>query len=101
MTTCLGQTDAATSQRRDPPMESSFYSVSQAAAVLGVSRVTLSRWIRAGFLPVARLGHRTVRISHADLDQFVGAHGLGTTRPWAGRQRSAPTHAATGHTDGG
>jgi PAS domain S-box-containing protein/excisionase family DNA binding protein len=54
--------------------ERGYYSVSQAATLLGVSRVTLSRWIRAGAVPVTRLGHRTVRISRADLDQLVQAH---------------------------
>ena len=48
--------------------ERSYYSISQAAALLGVSRVSIWRWIRAGQLPVIRLGHRTVRIAHADLN---------------------------------
>jgi excisionase family DNA binding protein len=39
-----------------------YYSISQAAALLGVSRVSIWRWIRAGHLPVSRLGHRTTRI---------------------------------------
>src|SRR3982750_2610480 len=51
--------------------ERSYYSISQAAALLGVSRVSIWRWIRAGQLPVIRLGHRTVRIAHADLDQLL------------------------------
>ncbi|MHB8576853.1 MAG: ATP-binding protein [Dehalococcoidia bacterium] len=48
-----------------------FLSMSQAAALLGVSRMTLWRWAKAGRLPMARLGHRTVRISRADLDQLL------------------------------
>jgi excisionase family DNA binding protein len=47
-----------------------FYSISQSAALLGVSRVTIWRWIRAGHLPVARLGHRTARIKLADLERL-------------------------------
>src|SRR5438270_13437491 len=50
-----------------------YYSVSQAAARLGVSRVTIWRWIRAGDLPVRRLGHRTVRIRSQDLDAILAA----------------------------
>jgi excisionase family DNA binding protein len=44
-----------------------YYSVSEAASVLGVSRVTVWRWIKAGRLAPARLGHRTVRISRDDM----------------------------------
>ena len=47
------------------------YNISQAAALLGVSRVTLWRWIRAGRLPVTRLGHRTARIKHDDLERLL------------------------------
>jgi excisionase family DNA binding protein len=45
-----------------------YYSVSEAAALLGVSRVSLWRWIRAGQIPMARIGHRTTRISREDLE---------------------------------
>jgi excisionase family DNA binding protein len=58
--------------------ERSYYSISQAAAALGVSRVSIWRWINAGFLPVARLGHRTARISRADLDRIVAERVVGT-----------------------
>jgi excisionase family DNA binding protein len=51
----------------------SFYSVSEVAALLGVSRVSVWRWISAGRLPVSRLGHRTVRIRHADVERIVRA----------------------------
>jgi PAS domain S-box-containing protein/excisionase family DNA binding protein len=54
----------------------SYYSVSQAAAVLGVSRMSIWRWVRAGRLPVARFGHRTARIRREDLDRFVLASRL-------------------------
>src|SRR5712692_10824187 len=49
----------------------SYYSVSQAAALLGVSRMSIWRWVRSGRLPVARFGHRTARIRREDLDRLV------------------------------
>ncbi len=48
-----------------------YYSISQAAAVIGVSRVSMWRWINAGQIPVARLGHRTARILAEDLDRLI------------------------------
>jgi len=51
--------------------DSHYYSVSQAAALLGVSRVTVWRWIGEDRLRAARLGHRTTRIKREDLDAFV------------------------------
>src|SRR6266508_2857575 len=57
--------------------ERPFYSVSEAAALLGVSRVTVWRWIKAGRLSPARLGHRTVRIPREDMLRLLRP---GTTR---------------------
>jgi excisionase family DNA binding protein len=48
----------------------SYYSISQAAELLGVSRVSIWRWVRAGHLPVVRLGHRTARIKREDLERL-------------------------------
>jgi excisionase family DNA binding protein len=48
-----------------------YYNISQAAALLGVSRVSIWRWIRAGRLPASRLGHRTTRIRSDDLDRLL------------------------------
>lgn len=50
-----------------------YYSIAAAAELLGVNRVTVWRWIRAGRLPIARLGHRTVRIARADLERLLAA----------------------------
>jgi excisionase family DNA binding protein len=47
------------------------YSVNEAAKLLGVNRVTISRLISKGELPASRLGHRTVRIKHEDLIAFL------------------------------
>lgn len=51
--------------------EQDYYSISRAATLLGVSRVTVWRWIAAGRLPVWRLGHRTARIRRADLERLL------------------------------
>jgi excisionase family DNA binding protein len=51
--------------------ERSYYSMTQAAALLGVSRMSIWRWVRAGRLPVSRLGHRTVRIERAALERLM------------------------------
>jgi len=55
--------------------ESRYCNVSEAAVLLGVSRMTMSRWIRDGRVPVARLGHRTIRIRREDLDELLQAAG--------------------------
>lgn len=69
--------DASPTGRPDHPAgEGSYYNMSQAAALLGVSRMTLWRWVQSGRLPAARLGHRTVRISRADLNQVLLDSGL-------------------------
>lgn len=48
-----------------------YYSIAEVAALLGVSRVSVWRWISSGRLPVARLGHRTVRVKREDLARVV------------------------------
>jgi excisionase family DNA binding protein len=48
-----------------------YFSISEVAARLGVSRVSVWRWISAGRLPVARLGHRTVRIARQDVEKLI------------------------------
>src|SRR5438270_12554615 len=63
------------------PASRSYLSISQAAELLGVSRVSIWRWIRAGHLPVVRLGHRTVRIKREDLERLpihIGPSGYRT-----------------------
>src|SRR5438105_1212619 len=68
-----------------PPVTASeypYYNIAQAAARLGVSRVSLWRWIRDGRLPVARLGHRTIRIRAEDLERLLVQSGsAGTQSP--------------------
>jgi excisionase family DNA binding protein len=59
------------------PDQRGYYSVSEAAALLGVSRISIWRWIRAGRIPMARLGHRTTRIKREDLERLLGERRVG------------------------
>src|SRR5437016_444156 len=43
----------------------------------------------AGRLPVARLGHRTARIAHDDLERVLAQSGLAVNRSWDGRNPGA------------
>ena len=47
-----------------------YYTVKDAARILGVTTRTLSRYIAAGKVTVHRLSPRTVRIKDTDLDLF-------------------------------
>lgn len=47
--------------------ETEYVSLSEAAELLGVSKPTVSRWIRDGHLPAQRIGPRTLRIRRGDL----------------------------------
>lgn len=50
--------------------EKKFYSINEAATLLGVARISLYRWTKSGYLPSAKLGSR-VLISAEDLKTFV------------------------------
>jgi excisionase family DNA binding protein len=56
---------------RAPADEDRLYSVTQVAALLGVNRVTVWRWIRTGRLPASRFGSRTTRIARGDLERAL------------------------------
>lgn len=51
--------------------EREYYTVSEAAEVLGVSRTTIWRWIESGRLPAYRVGGKTIRIRRADLPSLL------------------------------
>lgn len=51
--------------------ERSYVNITEAAAILGVSRVTIWRWIRDGRLAASQLGHRTTRIRRGELDRLI------------------------------
>ena len=48
-----------------------FYSVSQAAKLLGVSPSTVWRWIQSDRLPAYRVGPKNIRIKRQDLEKVV------------------------------
>jgi excisionase family DNA binding protein len=48
-----------------------FYTVAQAARLLGVSPATVWRWIVAGKLPAYRVGPRRIRIRKEDLGRVI------------------------------
>jgi excisionase family DNA binding protein len=55
------------------PTPKPAYTVDEVAALLGLHRVTVSHFVSKGELRVARLGHRTVRITHEALMDFLRA----------------------------
>jgi PAS domain S-box-containing protein/excisionase family DNA binding protein len=70
-----------------------YYGVAEAAAVLGVSRMSVWRWIRSGRLTAARLGPRTTRIWREDLERFLAEQERDTINPLgnsSGGPRVAP-----------
>ena len=85
-----------TSAPADAAGERCYYSISQAAALLGVSRQSIWRWIRAGRLPIARLGHRTTRIKRDDLERLLVQIGPAGSRSWVGRNLGAGADAEDG-----
>ncbi len=50
------------------------YTLDEIAELLGVSRAYVNRVIRAGKMRVARLGHRTVRVTDEALRDYLRAH---------------------------
>jgi len=62
-------------QTHKPPRSDSldFYTVSETAAILGVSEKLVFTWIKNEILPALRLGpgRRLIRIRRVDLEAFV------------------------------
>ena len=50
-----------------------MYSVGEVADLLGLHRATISSFIGKGELRAVRLGHRTVRVTHEALMEFLRA----------------------------
>lgn len=51
--------------------KSQFYTVPQAAELLGVSPVTVWRWIEQDKLPAYRVGPRNIRLKKEDLERMI------------------------------
>ena len=51
-----------------------LWTIAEVAEYFQVSDRTVYRWLKAGLLPVLRLGPGTTRIRPQDLDAFVNAH---------------------------
>jgi excisionase family DNA binding protein len=56
--------------RNTAPSLPRLYSILEIAQALGVSAKTVQRWIKAGTLPVRRLG-KQIRVSQPDLAAFI------------------------------
>ncbi|MCA1647443.1 MAG: MEDS domain-containing protein, partial [Chloroflexi bacterium] len=65
----------------DASVSRTYYSIAEVAALLGVSRVSVWRWISSGRLPVTRLGHRTVRVKREDVDLMARSSRPGAPEP--------------------
>src|SRR3954470_12371136 len=61
----------------DSPGRPTYFSVAEAASFIGVSRVTIWRWVKAGRLPIWKLGHRTARVKREGLERLLVARELG------------------------
>jgi excisionase family DNA binding protein len=58
-----------------PAAHTGLLTLTEAAEVLGVSKVTLRRWTKAGVLPCVRIGRRKDRrFRPADIEEFIAAH---------------------------
>ena len=62
------------------------YSIGEVAEILGLHRATVSGFVNSGELRAARLGHRTVRISHEALMDFLRTKEEETRQQLEGRR---------------
>ena len=68
-------------------MVATYFSVTETARLLGVSRTTVWRWIRQGRLRAYKVGQRTIRIRDEDLDaQLTPIQQPGRESPKAGKE---------------
>lgn len=51
--------------------EEKLLSPEEVAEVLGVSRLTVVRWVRSGKLKGQKLGKKTIRVKASDLEAFI------------------------------
>ena len=57
------------------PENDRYMSVDEAARYLSISQQTLMRYIRAGQIPVHRIGARLLRLQRSEIDAWVQSQG--------------------------
>ncbi len=69
----MPQKTSAALDRMTLPSGATLYSVAEVAAIMGVSRRTIKKWLDAGDLPHLRLGEdgRLIRIRSDDVEGFL------------------------------
>jgi excisionase family DNA binding protein len=77
---------ATAAAAKDQPVPRELYTIAETCRALHVSHMTIHERIKAGELPVVRIG-RVVRIRHTDIEAFIEAHLDGAGAP--PRQRKA------------
>jgi excisionase family DNA binding protein len=70
----LGETVAVEEKQAPMQQHEQLWTIAEVAEYFQVSDRTVYRWLKAGLLPVLRLGPGTTRIRPQDLDAFVNAH---------------------------
>ena len=60
-----------------------LFNVAECAAILGVSRKSVSNWIHSGALPAIRLGpgQRLLRVRRRDLEAFIDQFAVASGSP--------------------
>ena len=62
-------------RRTNPPAHTGLLTLTEASAVLGVSKITLRRWTKSGAIRCVRIGRRKDRrFRPADIEEFIVAH---------------------------
>lgn len=81
-----------------PQVNKPAYTLNETAAILGVSRDYLGRLVRAGKLRVARIGHRTVRVTDEAIRDFLRSteETGGVPRSGGTRKRLSPVRSGAG-----
>jgi excisionase family DNA binding protein len=78
-------------RRTTPAARDGLLTLTEAAALLNVSKITLRRWTKSGILGCVRIGRRKDRrFRRADIEEFIATH-VGET---------AAVEAAAGEAEG-
>lgn len=80
-------------------MDSDLLTIPEAAAVLKVSPVTISRWLKQGRLTAYRMGPRAVRIRRDDLTEVLKPSGHAEAAMPAESDADAGHDSASGNDD--